>query len=266
MPFWWDICPSIAEMEPRYVVYDYGDDLLTYAHGGRSLKKLELLESRLLEASDLVLASTKASYVRFQSRRGADKVALIRNGVYWPDGSGTEPAQVLNSEGRPVVGMIGRISANIASRLLYDLARKLPEILLVNVGMVWPRDYLRLFRLPNMRFIAGVNPKLLRAYVESFDVCLMPYHAACPGNPMRFYEYASCGKPIVSTKLAEMEDYQDFVRIAETPQQFADLVAEAIRNPENPDMSRALKFYDENSWDVRVERLLESIGRLPARS
>jgi len=110
---------------------------------------------------------------------------------------------------------------------------------------IGPREHIRLGR-----------------YVNAFDVCLIPYRldAHTAGVfPTKFFEYVATGLPIVATDLPDLRAYRDWAALARTPAEFVELARAATQLPRRP-IEAVRPFVEEQSWDRRVERMLELIG------
>jgi len=102
----------------------------------------------------------------------------------------------------------------------------------------------------------------LPAYLSHFDVCSIPFKRTPlteAANPVKFFEYLSVGKPVVSTPLPELEPFGDLFYPANTPQEFETQIARAL-NENNPDIVTArVECARLNTWRQRFESLQNAI-------
>ena len=82
---------------------------------------------------------------------------------------------------------------------------------------------------------------------------------------LKFYEYLSSGKPVVSSKLPELIQYQDLCYLATDKEDYLQKIEIAL-NENNPKIRlMRIEFAKTNTWDVRVEELLKLMNILKSR-
>jgi glycosyltransferase involved in cell wall biosynthesis len=174
--------------------------------------------------------------------------------------------------GRRHIGFLGAINHHLDLDLLLAVARAFPEDSLTLVGKVQTRetavrggqrealDALR--RLPNVA-VLGFKPTAdVPRYLHAFDVCLIPFrddpfNREC--DPLKLYEYAAMGKPVVSTRVAPASvRYESLGYVADTPSAFVQAVARALSEPEGPERRRARQAMARaHGWEAVVSRAWE---------
>jgi glycosyltransferase involved in cell wall biosynthesis len=101
----------------------------------------------------------------------------------------------------------------------------------------------------------------LAGYLGYFDVCIIPFvlnDLIRNTNPVKFYEYISSGKPVVSVRLPELEVYSDICYLADTKEEFSNCIKKSLEE-ESILKEKRMKVARENSWDERVEEILKLI-------
>lgn len=112
----------------------------------------------------------------------------------------------------------------------------------------------------NVVFLGLKAQQDLPAYVQRFDVGLLPFHVTETTHavsPLKIYEYLASGVPVAAPPLRALDGLDD-VYVSD------DLVAavRAALEASNPDRTEAL---NQHSWETRVEALLQTAGiDLPA--
>jgi len=69
------------------------------------------------------------------------------------------------------------------------------------------------------------------------DVCIIPYilnEFSTGVFPHKFFTYLASGRPIVSTKLPDLEDFKDWVFLAKNKKEFKLFLKEAVKNSKDP--------------------------------
>ena len=114
-----------------------------------------------------------------------------------------------------LLGFLGYINRHVDAELLLRVALSFPDDNLVLIGRTPPAETApqgeqrraldELRSMPNVRMLGFKPTSRLPAYISSFDACLVPFlmntfNREC--DPLKFYQYAALGKPIVSTTSA----------------------------------------------------------------
>lgn len=108
-----------------------------------------------------------------------------------------------------IIGYCGAISSWLDPEILNVIAND-SAYHIIMVGCISDDpNYNKKFYHPNITWIEHVDYSEIPAYIESFDVCIIPFLntemiKGC--NPIKLYEYIASGKPIISTIL--FEDFQ----------------------------------------------------------
>src|SRR5260370_18896843 len=142
---------------------------------------------------------------------------------------------------RPRSGYFGAIEPGlIDQQLIEQAAREHPEWNWLFVGN--KSRGLEIESLPNVHFLPPVSYQDLPAYAAGFDVCVLPWNTEVPftsyGSAIKVREYLASGKPVVISPLPEYESMSDILRIARSPDQFVELVDDALRE-NDPERVRA---------------------------
>ena len=158
----------------------------------------------------------------------------------------------------PIAGYYGTLTASNDIALLEHVARELPEVCFVFVGAVTAGDYRALQALPNTRFLGFLPYERMAELAASFDVCLLPWLLSdwirhC--NPLKLMEYLAAGKPVVSVAIPQVEAQAgELVRIAKTPEDFAQAIREELERDEPELRSRRMELARRHSWSAHGER------------
>ncbi len=144
------------------------------------------------------------------------------------------------------------------------MAVKKPEWSFVVIGEVF-RDRVnisKLEQLPNFYFLGNKKFEELPAYQKAIDVCMIPYRVTEETmfiSPLKLYEYMSAGKPIVSTPLPEVKEFNGIVKIANSAQDFINNISEFLNNDNSEIIKKSLEIANNNSWDNRVLQMSDII-------
>lgn len=220
---------------------------------GVSAWMLEPLERALLERIDATVATAQALVESKRPRSGRSH--YLPQGVNYAHFATRQPVPAeLASLPRPIIGFAGGIAKPVDQALLRALATAHPAASVVLVGPV--SVDVSALALPNVHLLGPRPYAALPAYVQAFDVGLIPYvlnEHTIAVDPLKLLEYLAAGIPVVSTDLPEVRKYADTVRIGATHAAFADAVAATLGETTDPNRLQAVaKAHD---WAVRAARL-----------
>jgi len=250
----------LDSLGPDIVVADVVDDNRTwYAPGTPAHEQLERNYEEILRRSDVVLANCEP--VATSMRQFAHRVDVVTNACELPNGRrrGPRPHELSGLLG-PIIGYAGNLSDRIDLDLLDQVARARRDWTFVFVGSAHlDRSATRLAREPNVRLIGTRPYERTKDIIEHFDVALIPHldnEMTRSMNPLKAYVYCSLGVPIVSTRIANLDDLSAFVTMADDAPGFIAAIERALQSGRTEPNTTSLS---PHSWDTRVERVLELI-------
>ena len=152
---------------------------------------------------------------------------------------------------RPFIGFIGLTFVHLDIPLLLKVIPKCRNMSFIFVGPTYgltkysntsQGDYVKyttlwkkLLSLPNVHHFGKQKRKTLGAYINAFDVCIIPYDlqqkSALYANAIKAYEYLYFGKRIVSTPLKPLKGLSPFISFTETPAEFSKAIRDFIHAP-----------------------------------
>jgi len=98
--------------------------------------------------------------------------------------------------------------------------------------------------------------------LKAMDVCLLPHEInefTDSQSPIKLYDYLASGKPIVSTSVAGTCDFRGAVLIADSKEEFAAKVEQALDTDTDDMREQRLRLARENSWQARVQSLVSIV-------
>lgn len=238
------------------IITDYMDDYTGFLNPAETLVKKNC--EKLLAVSDMVIASSQFLYDI--AKKYNENLRIIRNG--------TEFAHFHSVFGkvehkRKVIGYYGAIAEWFQITKVVYLAEHFPECDIVLVGHVTCGEN-DLRKHSNIRLLGEKPYDELPTYLKDFDVCIIPFDTSTDlikaTNPVKFYEYLSAGKKIVSTEIPELEPYRnEYVYMANEDDVFANYVRkclfeeDTLRSPEE-----CADFARMHDWQERYEKFREA--------
>jgi len=249
------------------VVFDWSDDFVEFYRDAKKRAEVHRLTEKYIRRADLVLAVNESLAVRARTLNPNSHVLVNATNFpvmdRLPQGAGPRrPVDWPKTRG-PVVGYMGWINEQRMDLDILDaLTRRLADWSFVFIGPLMFRpenDRARgIFARPNVHHIPPVPYLELPAYLERFDVCILPFliNDHTKGNdPIKIYDYFAFGKPVVATRTAGIERVEPMIRIASDPDEFVRMVEQAAKEDKAKRDSHE-SIAAENSWPVRIEDLM----------
>lgn len=167
----------------------------------------------------------------------------------------------------PIIGYIGGLHRIVDLDLLVTMARSRPQWSWVFVGPI-QTTLGELTNLPNVHLL-GVRPHHeLSRYIRGFDVCIVPYlnnSSTATVVPAKINEYLAVGKPVVSTDLPTVGDFNEQHEVLITtpgrPESFLQAIERALHLPGDAQtIKRRREVAALGSWQSRLEAMNELIA------
>lgn len=245
-------------------IYYVLDDFLNFPTYSASM--LAPLERDLLDRVDAVVA-TAASLTETKRPRSGRTFHLPQGVNYDHFARPMPEPEDLSRIPRPRIGFAGTLSTQCDMQILARLAEEFPDASLVIVGPVaFGDEELRSLRRPNVH-ILGVRPYAgLPAYVQHFDVGIIPYVISgwtVAVDPLKLLEYLAAGLPVVTTAIPEAAKYADAVSVTDSADKFVEAVRDALSR-DHRDQAQGRALAQANRWERRADSFLDIVSRVIA--
>jgi glycosyltransferase involved in cell wall biosynthesis len=192
-------------------------------------------EDELVKMADFVLATCPKLFERCQQNNSEvhsmPAVVNLDEFQLSDEGHGSEKWP------RPVIGYVGGLHRFVDYPLLASLAKARPQWSFVFVG-AQTADVGEVGALPNVHLLGQRPHSELAQYIRNFDVCTVPYVNAEVTStvvPLKINEYLAMGKPVVSTELPTVCDFNSRHHVLATApnetEAFLSAIEEALSLP-----------------------------------
>lgn len=170
---------------------------------------------------------------------------------------------------RPTIGFIGAISQyKLDFNLIKKVCLELNEFEFIFGGKIGEGDPTtnidKLKYIPNLNFIGPVDYEKLPELLSSFDVCIIP-SALNPYTenmfPMKFFEYLSARKPIVTTAIPALKEFSDFYFESNDSDEFCANIKRALKVDEDF-LNKGIILAMGNTYELRTKEMLRKIELL----
>lgn len=263
-PFWGYMLDKIA----MKVVYDCMDEHTGFKDNSDALSEVE---SKLIENASLVLASSSYLKKNLEKRKAKEIVMLPNAGEFEhfsrkvSESKMPEDIQNIVELGKPIVGYYGAIADWMDITLVEKAAKAFPNYSFVFIGRVMHPTIEALAKKLNNIFLLGEKLyETLPQYLQAFDVCTIPFmltELIKATHPVKFFEYAATGKPIVTTALPELSRYKKQCYFASSHAEYLAALKKAVGEKDGQVKAR-IQIAKANTWDMRGQLLETEIKKL----
>jgi polysaccharide pyruvyl transferase CsaB len=260
LPFWTPVALGLRDRHGWKIVYDCMDE-----HSGLTILQPEMLqdEVKLAQGADLVLASSQKLWDKHAGQ--TSRLLMLRNATDFDHFNRPANGRELDHLPRPIIGYYGAIMEWFDAELVNVAAATRPDWSFVLIGSIDTPSVEPLRRLPNVHFLGEQPYSRLPAYLQQFEVCLIPFKLTPiiqSTNPVKFYEYLSAGKPVVATLLPELLPYQEFFYPAHNAQELVSCIEQALREDSLARKTARIEWARQQTWQARYELLSRAIEDL----
>ena len=257
-PGWNRLVFDLKSKHSGNVVFDCMDEHAGFStNDDRSLKE----ERELIKNSDIVISSSQLLYDK--NIKLNPNTIQVKNGTefdYFNSAAKNGKLDYLSD--KPIIGYYGAISDWFDIEIVEYCAKKLPNYNFVMIGATFGCDISSAEKISNIHFLGEVPYKELSGYFAYFNVCTIPFKIiplTLATNPVKFYEYISAGKPVVSVKLPELIPYKKCCYLADDKEDFCKMINEALNEKPDGKIEVRKKIAKESSWSKRVNVIYTKI-------
>jgi GT2 family glycosyltransferase len=253
LPFWFPLVKLFSNEPDVKIIYDCMD-----YHPGFSTNTDQMVEQEgnLSKLADLVITSSQKLY-QLQKRLNPRSI-LVRNGTDFKHFNRLEPKPLPDNIKKPVIGYYGAISDWFDMDLIKKAAISRTDWNFVLIGHTFGAKLEVIEGIRNIHLLGEKNYQELPGFFYHFDVCTIPFKVnelTEATNPVKIYEYLSAGKPVVTTKLPELEELNPYIYIAESPGDFVKQLEAALSEKDDDLRKKRVDFARGNDWANRYEMI-----------
>jgi len=260
LPFW---KPLAEEAQRRWgwkVTYDCMDE-----HSGFHTNTADMLrqEEDLIESSDLVITTSRLLQEKVSARTA--HTLFLPNATDFDHFNNAGPTSVLPQLNAPIIGYYGAISDWFDIEMIRDAAVARPDWQFVLIGSTYGADIEPLQALPNVRLLGEQPYAILPSYLARFDVACIPFLRVPlteATSPVKFYEYLSAGKPVVSVDLPELRPFTEYYYPVRSRAEFVPQIEAALQEKSPEATQQRIEFARQQTWQSRSQLLDQALRKL----
>lgn len=257
-PLWYPLASFLRKKYGTKLIFDCLDEFSGFSNIGQGIF---LTEEKLITEADYSFGSAKILKEKLEKK--TEKVTLLPNATEFEHFHHLPENKTLQGFSKPIIGYYGAIAEWFDSELVEFLATSRPDWTFVLIGHTFGAALGNLRNLKNVHLLEEKPYSELPKYLYWFDVCTIPFkinELTLSTNPVKFFEYSSSGKPVVSTALPELEPYRDMVYISHSKEAFLENIDRALKEgPESEVIEKRTQVARNNDWDSRYQKMKECI-------
>ncbi|MDC3190466.1 glycosyltransferase [Pseudoalteromonas elyakovii] len=260
--YWLSLPTAISLISPREqdkFIYYCGDDFSALA--GVDHKMVAPFESDLIAKADTIYVVSEF----LANKMPKSKVKMLSHGVDLElFTTQTTKAVELEQICKPIIGFYGSLNAWLDKALLLKLTKERPEYQLVLIGHL-VEDFSELLKLDNVSHIPAVEHDRLASFSQHWQVSILPFVdneqiRAC--DPLKLKEYIATGTPIVTTRFAAVNPYQETILIADNHQGFIERLDYAVSLSKSNNLNwraNQSQLASDHSWQAKAKLVCKQL-------
>ncbi|QTN39554.1 glycosyltransferase [Cryomorphaceae bacterium] len=215
------------------------------------------LEKEFIPLTDGVMTTSPG--IQREKEPLHNRVGLVRNGVDFELFHSGFRDQALRADenAAPILGYIGSIDDRIDYQLLEALYQAMPQAEIHFVGRVMDEGLVASWRNRDRVVFHGAHPlEKLPEFLSTFSAALIPFvsNEFTKGiYPLKINEYLAAGVPVISTRFADLSDFETSVDLCEGHETFVQAVQSAVLEDDAEKRRRRAEVAQGNSWSARAE-------------
>lgn len=256
---WLGSLAFLDQIGNKRIWYHLLDDLSIFPFYGEFYRKFHNL---LIDKADWVSYVSKPLESELNSRKDA---IYLPNGVNPGELNRTayeipqDLLPIVDKKSNGIITYFGYVSHWFDLNLLDVVSNERPDLDFVILGEV-REDISRFIQKKNVHFLGLKKYEDLPLYAQHTDIFIIPFKIDSVMDrvsPIKFYEYCAYGKPVISTRMKELESYNGgAVSIVGTSDEFLERLNQ-LNTFELKDLAkRSLpQIAENNTWLKRMEQM-----------
>jgi glycosyltransferase involved in cell wall biosynthesis/SAM-dependent methyltransferase len=253
------------ELNFRFVVAEIIDDQRQWDVHPNYAIRLQNNYQQILSTANTVFTNCEPVKQSFQEFN--KDITIVPNGAEVLESQTDRPKpEELDKLRGSIIGYVGNLSDRIDIELLKYIAIENKNWNIVLIGSVHSNRNTQVFELEAFENIhlLGVKPyDEALSYITHFDVAIIPHlnnKLTKHMNPLKLYVYFSAGVPIVSSEIANIEEFSESISVANNPQDFVKCIKQYLDNKNIViDKSKRNSLLQKINWQSRVNKILDVV-------
>lgn len=166
---------------------------------------------------------------------------------------------------KPIIGYFGAIE----NWFDWKIIKKIDEIGLYNIiliGAINSDIKVETLNLKNTHLIGKVEYRNLKHYAKFFDIAIIPFIINDLTNsvsPVKLFEYIALNKPIISTNINEIKNYNSkTIKIINEATHIESVIEELLNLDDKQIKQESINLLKNNTWDNRFQTIQKLLKEL----
>jgi glycosyltransferase involved in cell wall biosynthesis len=254
----------IDHIKHDHLVYHLYDDISMQA-GYHRYKNDDM---KMLNDANTIFCSSQLLTEKISEISNRKDITFLPNGVDFSSFSSpvSMPIEYKKISGLKVT-YSGSINEKVDLKLLLELAIDLPNINFVLVGQVKTKSLEQklvaaLENKPNI-YLVGFKPKEeMVGFIQHSDLNIMIYKTDDSSwskyiYPLKMHEYLATGKPVLSSDIDAVREYEDVIKIAKNKEEWKEFILSIVVSEKESNKRKKVAF--NNDWEARVDSLFKKL-------
>ncbi|MBC8366232.1 glycosyltransferase [bacterium] len=259
-----EMAPLTKAFPDSPLIYDHMDDVLGFGEPSPILRRK--LENLVKRAN--VVNATSERLAADMELLGAKKCLRVGNGVEFArfaEGSSLPEPAALSALPRPRALYLGSLAEWFDFDLLYEVARRMPNLCFPLVGPLRPDLEHRKAEAPGNVHFLGARPYTeVPAWMSRCEIGIIPFLRTPlteAVDPVKLHEYLASGLPVVATPFSrELQSHGEAVSLAPDADAFAEALGTLLALPPDGESFKALAA--SRDWRRIMEPILLELKKL----
>ena len=242
--------PMIGQLNEFLNVYYCYDGMDTRRHRSRIFK----IEENFAKKVDGII--TTSDYLNSEKKKLNSNSYVVKNGVDFDLFKPFAKKDISPLTSKKIVGYIGTLDQRFDIDIVEYAVKELPDIQFEFTGYLINqliKERLSIYK--NVTFCNPINASDVPELLAKSDVGIIPYLMDEVNKniyPLKINEYLAVGVPVVMTAFANLTDFENIVKVANTKEAFVSYLKEELNTDNASQIAKRISFAEKNSWEGRA--------------
>jgi glycosyltransferase involved in cell wall biosynthesis len=242
--------PMIGQLNELLNVYYCYDGMDTRRHKSRIFD----IEKEFCSKVDGII--TTSDFLNSEKKKFNKNSFVVKNGVDFNLFVPFAKKTVSKNTSTKKIGYIGTLDQRFDIDMVEHSVKELPEVLFEFTGYLLNNTIVeRLSKYPNVSFFGPIKANKVPELLAKYDLGIIPYIMDEVNKniyPLKINEYLAVGVPVVMTAFANLTDFKDTVKVANTKELFKEHIINELANDNDSLIKERIAFAKQNSWEGRA--------------
>lgn len=241
--------PMIGQLDESLNVYYCYDGMDTQRHKSRIFN----IEHEFCEQVDGII--TTSDYLNSEKKQLNENTYVVKNGVDF-NLFVSHAKKMVSKSAIKKVGYIGTLDFRFDIDIMEYAVKNLPKVQFEFTGYLLNTNIVdRLSKFDNVSFFKSVKAEEVPALLAKYDLGIIPYKMNEVNKniyPLKINEYLAVGVPVVMTAFADLTDFANVVKAAESKELFKEYITNELKNDNDNLIIERIDFARLTSWEGRA--------------